>query len=132
MFPDLMVQVHEAAAAAANAAAPATHEGITAVSLITYGWVFAISLLGGVVNFARKVRAGETRVFRLTEFVGELATSAFAGVLAFWLCKASGLGEYVTAVIVGISGHMGSRAIFKLEQVAERWFDSRNLQNPKQ
>ncbi len=132
MIPEFVALVHDAAQTAATVAAPTAPEGITAVSLITYGWVFAISLLGGVVNFARKVRAGETRVFRLTEFVGELATSAFAGVLAFWLCKASGLGEYVTAVIVGISGHMGSRAIFKLEQVAERWFDSRNLQHPKQ
>lgn len=124
--------VNEAANAASLAADKAAADSITAISLFTYGWVFAISMLGGAVNFARKVRAGETRAFRFIEFIGELATSAFAGLVAFWLCKASGIGEYASAVIVAISGHMGSRAIFKLEQVVERWFDSRNMQAPKQ
>jgi hypothetical protein len=99
--------------------------GPTAFSFITYVWVFAISILGGIVNFIRKVRDGETRAFRFTEFIGEIVTSAFAGVITFYLCKATNIGELLTAVFVGVAGHMGSRAIFKLEKIVERWFDAR-------
>ena len=86
-------------------------------SFITYGWVFALAILGGVVSFMRKLQLGHTRVFNLVEFVGEIVTSAFAGVITFWMCEHSGLSPLVTAAFVGISGHMGSRAIF----MAEGW-----------
>lgn len=84
-------------------------------SFITYGWVFALAILGGVVSFMRKLQLGHTRVFNLIEFIGEIVTSAFAGVLTFWMCEHSGLSPLVTAAFVGISGHMGSRAIFMFE-----------------
>ena len=86
-------------------------------SFLTYGWVFALAILGGVVSFMRKLQTGHTRVFNLIEFIGEIVTSAFAGVLTFWMCEHSGLSPLVTAAFVGISGHMGSRAIF----MAEGW-----------
>ena len=86
-------------------------------SFITYGWVFALAILGGVVSFMRKLQLGHTRVFNFVEFIGEIVTSAFAGVLTFWMCEHSGLSPLVTAAFVGISGHMGSRAIF----MAEGW-----------
>ena len=50
-----------------------------AYSFITYGWVFALAILGGVVSFMRKLQLGHTRVFNLVEFIGEIVTSAFAG-----------------------------------------------------
>jgi hypothetical protein len=86
-------------------------------SFLTYGWVFALAILGGVVSFMRKLQDGHTRVFNLIEFIGEIVTSAFAGVITFWMCEHSGLSPLVTAAFVGISGHMGSRAIF----MAEGW-----------
>ena len=86
-------------------------------SILTYGWVFALAILGGVVSFMRKLQSGHTRAFNIIEFVGEIVTSAFAGVLTFWMCEHSGLSPLVTAAFVGISGHMGSRAIF----MAEGW-----------
>lgn len=86
-------------------------------SFLTYGWVFALAILGGIVSFMRKLQLGHTRVFNLVEFIGEIVTSAFAGVITFWMCEHSGLSPLVTAAFVGISGHMGSRAIF----MAEGW-----------
>lgn len=86
-------------------------------SFITYGWVFALAILGGVVSFMRKLQLGHTRAFNLVEFIGEIVTSAFAGVLTFWMCEHSGLSPLNTAAFVGVSGHMGSRAIF----LVERW-----------
>ncbi len=93
-------------------------------SLITYLWVLGLSTLGGAVSFARKVREGTARAFNLTELVGELITSGFAGLLTFWLCEWSGVSPLLSAVLIGISGHMGSRAIFRMEKWAEDKFGS--------
>lgn len=91
----------------------------TTYSLITYFWVAILSAWGGAVNFIRKTKSGQSRPFNLMELIGELMTSAFAGVLTFWLCQAANIDGLITAAMVGISGHMGSRAIFHFEQWAE-------------
>ena len=87
----------------------------TSYSLLTYAWVFMLAIMGGVVNFMHKLKTGHTRVFNFVEFIGELVTSAFAGVITFWLCENAGISPLMTAAFVGVSGHMGSRAIFMLE-----------------
>ena len=46
--------------------------------LITYLWVTGLAAWGGLVNFYRKVKSGETRAFNVVELIGEIATSAFA------------------------------------------------------
>lgn len=90
--------------------------------MLTYAWVFLLSILGGVVNFMRKLQEGHTRAFNIIEFVGELVTSAFAGVITFWLCENAQLAPLVTAALVGVSGHAGSRAIFLLEDFMKSKF----------
>lgn len=95
----------------------------TSYTLITYAWVLALSCLGGATSFAAKVRTGMARWFNLTELLGELFTSAFAGVITFYLCEAAQFHGLMTAALVGIAGHMGSRAIF----VMERFFEQRIL-----
>lgn len=89
--------------------------------LITYFWVTLLAAWGGAVNWLRKRKAGEVRPFNFMELIGELLTSAFAGVLTFWLCEASGLPSLITAAMVGISGHMGSRSIY----LVEKWLETR-------
>lgn len=97
----------------------------TNFSLLTYAWVLLLSSWGGLVSFMRKRRCGMVRPFNFAELLGELLTSAFAGMLTFWLCEASNINPLVTAALVGISGHMGSRAIFQFEQWAEARFSDR-------
>lgn len=82
-------------------------------------WAFtlALALIGGMVNWYAKVRKGDLAAHNLQALVGELATSAFAGVLAFFTCEAMGLQPLYTAAIVGVSGHMGTRAIDWMEGV---------------
>lgn len=96
----------------------------TTYSLITYLWVVLLASIGGAVNFARKLKAGTVRAFNITEFIGELMTSGFAGVLTFWLCEYAEVKPLLAAVLIGISGHMGSRAIFRIEKWAEEKFGS--------
>lgn len=88
-------------------------------SMITYFWVTALAAWGGAVNWMRKRKSGDTRPFNFMELIGELMTSAFAGVVTFWLCEWSGIHSLVTAAMVGISGHMGSRTIYLFEKWAE-------------
>lgn len=97
----------------------------TTYSLITYAWISVLSSWGGIVNWIRKRREGSTRPFNFVELVGEIMTSAFAGVLTFWLAEAAEIQPLITAALVGISGHMGSRAIYHLESWAESKFGQR-------
>lgn len=92
-------------------------------SLITYAWVILLAAAGGAVNFIQKVRDGTSRSFNFTELIGEIFTSAFAGIITFYLCEWSGTPALLTAALVGISGHMGSRAIFRLEKFLEKKLD---------
>jgi hypothetical protein len=91
-------------------------------SLITYFWVIALAAWGGAVSFINKVKSGDSRAFNITEFIGEIVTSGFVGVLTFWLCEAAGFNPLITAALVGITGHMGSRALFQLEKWASNKF----------
>ncbi|WP_209308749.1 phage holin family protein [Methylotenera oryzisoli] len=87
----------------------------TTYQLITYGWVIFLSCWGGLVSFINKVKKGEARACNFVELIGEIVTAGFAGVLTFWLCEAANFNALITAAIVGISGHMGSRAIYAME-----------------
>ena len=94
----------------------------TTYGLITYLWVTGLAAWGGLVNFYRKVESGNARAFNFIELIGELATSSFSGLITFWLCEAAQIDPLITAAMVGVSGHMGSRAIFQLEHWAQTRF----------
>lgn len=91
-------------------------------SVLTYLWVMALAMWGGVVNYLRKVRDGAVHSFSIIYFLGELFTSGFIGVLTFWLCEYSQLHPLLSAIFIGISGHMGSRAIFHFEGFLKQRF----------
>ena len=94
----------------------------TSYSLLTYVWVFGLSILGGVVNFMRKIQEGHSRAFNIIEFIGEIVTAAFAGVITFWLCENANFSPLLSAAFVGVSGHMGSRALFAFEDFLKSKF----------
>jgi hypothetical protein len=91
-----------------------------AYSIVTYAWVLFLSIWGGAVSFIRRVKAGDSRPHNLVEFIGEIVTSAFAGVITFYLCEAAGISGLVTAVLVATTGHMGTRAIYQIERLVEK------------
>ena len=98
--------------------------------LLTYAWVALLSSWGGIVSWFRKRREGLTRSFNFMELVGELVTSAFAGLITFWLCEWSDIQPLLTAALVAISGHMGARAIFQIERLAEAKFGFKDGPQP--
>jgi len=92
----------------------------TSYELITYLWVLALSCWGGIANYIRNMKSGYVTQFSLPEIVGEIVISGFTGVLTFWLCELSSFPPLLTAALVGVSGHMGSRAITLLESHFKR------------
>lgn len=93
-------------------------------ALRQYGFMLSVALLGGLVSWIHKVRTGKARAYNVMGLIGELATSAFAGLMAYWLCQWANTPEPLTAALVGIAGHMGTRAIDKFESWAESRFGS--------
>lgn len=89
----------------------------TNFSWITYAWVMLLSIWGGFVSYLRKVRLGISSRFNFTELVGELVTSGLAGLSTFYLCEYYNIDRLIGAVLIAISGHMGSRAIFMIEEM---------------
>ena len=87
--------------------------------IVTYGWVIVLSVWGGVISFLRKCRTGQVRPFNFVEFVGEICTSALVGLITFYLAESAHIDQIMTAALVAISGHMGSRLLFHFERIAE-------------
>lgn len=94
----------------------------TSYSLITYAWVSGLAMLGGFVSYMKKMERRNPKAFSMMELVGEVSASAFAGILTFWLCEHSDIPPLVTAALVGISGHAGSRAVLIMENWVKRKF----------
>jgi hypothetical protein len=92
----------------------------TSYSLITYIWVIGLSAWGGIAGYIRRVKTKNPAHFSLAELVGEVCISGFVGVLTFYFCESAKINPILAAALVGISGHMGSRALYFLEAVCKR------------
>ena len=87
-------------------------------------WMLLIAAAGGFVSFYGKIKAGNTTVFNLVEMIGEIFISAAVGLVTFWVCKGTGVNEWLTAAAVAISGHMGTRGIGLLENALKKKADT--------
>ena len=92
----------------------------TTYSLLTYMWVFLLSIAGGVVAFIRRLNQTSNPLplhIVFTRLFGELLISGFAGVVTFYLCEYWEFNGLLTAVMVAISGHLGGSAIDRITRV---------------
>ena len=78
-----------------------------------------LSTWGGLVNHITKLRSGEKK-FQAKELISDLVVSTFAGLITFYFCRAASVSETMSAVLVAISGHMGTRAIAGFETLYKR------------
>lgn len=88
--------------------------------ITTYIWVVIISAWGGVAGYVRKLKRGITR-FSVGELIGDVVVSAFVGIITFWMCRSAQINDTLTAAFIGITGHMGSRAIYLFEIAVQKW-----------
>lgn len=86
--------------------------------IAVWGLPILLSAWGGLVNFYFRWRhvPRASYHFSAVELIGDVATSAFSGVLFFLIAVSLGCGTDWSAVIAGIGGHMGSRSLFLLER----------------
>ena len=92
------------------------------VPWVSWVWVALFSVLGGCVSWAQKCRAGQARWFNVVEFVGEIAISAFTGVITFMFLRSYGVDEMPAVACTGIASHMGTRGLYVLEQYVSKKF----------
>lgn len=93
--------------------------------LKTYGFMLAMAIFGGFVSWYAKVRNNEIPAGSIFHLIGEITTSAFAGMLTFFACEYVALPQLLTAALVGVSGHMGAKIITLAEDAAKRRIQQR-------
>lgn len=96
------------------------------VNWVKYLLMAALASLGGAVSYLDRMGKDDIR-FSLMQFTGELFASGFTGVIVYLLCDHWGIEIHLTAAIVGISGHMGSRALTLLERKFYTWLNRHKL-----
>jgi hypothetical protein len=89
-------------------------------SVVTYAWVVSLAIWGGVVHFIQRLKRGEAKAHNIVELVGEVVISAFVGIITFYLCELSAFPQILTAALVAVSGHMGTRSLFFFEKALEK------------
>ena len=97
-----------------QAPTPDPNHGGLLIQFLTYLWVIVVSMFGGLVSFIRRRNATTPRPplkEQLGILFGELAISAFAGLITYWLCQYWGLESALTAVFIAVSGHLGGKSI---------------------
>ncbi len=82
--------------------------------LVTYAGVLLLAVWGGVVSWIQRNK--DSRVMSVAELLGEIVISGFSGIMVFFICEAHQVPPLMTAALVGVAGHLGSRTIFLLEQ----------------
>ena len=78
-----------------------------------------LSIWGSIVNHITTLRSGKKK-FQPKELIFDIIVSTFAGLLTFFFCKSAGLSETMSAILIAISGHMGTRAIAGFETIYRR------------
>lgn len=74
---------------------------------------------GGAVNHVSTLRKLKKK-FALKDLLQDLLISAFAGLITYHFCKSSSISDHMAAVLIGISGHMGTRAVNGFEVLFRR------------
>lgn len=92
-------------------------------SIFTYLWVIILATWGGVTHNIRKIRSGELQRFSIAELAGDISISGFIGIMTFWLCQYAKIDPMLSAVLIGISSHMGTRAILPFEKAFGKWIE---------
>lgn len=98
-------------------------KGPEGISLATYIIMLVLAAWGGVAHFMRRLRMDKNAKFSIIELVGEITISCFAGIMVLFICEAMQVDRLWTAALCGLSGHMSSRVLFKLDAALGKLLD---------
>lgn len=91
-------------------------------NLLTYLWVFGLSAWGGFISFLQRAKSELPLRRKLSLLATEIVICTFAGLITFFLCGWAQIDPLLSAVMIAISGHMGTRAIVLTERFVEMQF----------
>jgi hypothetical protein len=94
-------------------------DSATLQNVLPWVSVIILSCWGGAVSHLCKNRS---KKFSARDFVVDLLVSSFAGVMMHLLCQWAHMDGKLSAVLIAISGHMGTRAIASFEAFRDRLF----------
>lgn len=80
-----------------------------------------LSCWGGIVSYIQRLRIKSAK-FSWRELSFDLLISSFAGLLTHFFCEYSNVSGSMSAILIAISGHMGTRAIVSFEKMRDRIF----------
>jgi len=81
----------------------------------------ALSCWGGIVSYIQRFRTSHFD-FKWVDLALDLIVSSFAGLLTYLLCRHYNFGDAISAILIAISGHMGSKAISSFEKFRNKIF----------
>jgi hypothetical protein len=81
-------------------------------SLSTYAWVIGVAVIGGAVKYLN-----DPDKFSFLRLFRDLTTAGFAGILTFWLCEWLNITGPLSAVLIAVSGLMGTQALKEMENL---------------
>lgn len=88
---------------------------------LPYIFTLLLSCWGGAVHYIQKIRRGGGK-FAMRDLSMDLLISSFAGILTHLLCESAHISGAMAAVLIAVSGHMGTRAIASMEAAHSRIF----------
>lgn len=89
------------------------------ISLITYLWVIALSLLGGVVSYSQRLAHGKR--WNIIEALSVQLAAILSGLMVFFACSWQDINPMLTAMLISLASVNSSQAIRLLtEKVKER------------
>lgn len=89
--------------------------------LLPYLSTLFLSCWGGIVSYIQRLRIHRSH-FNWKDLTFDLVISSFAGLLTHFFCEYSNVGGSMSAILIAISGHMGTRAIVSFEKMRDGIF----------
>lgn len=96
--------------------------------LLPYLSTLFLSSWGGIVSYIQRLRIHRSR-FNWKDLTFDLVISSFAGLLTHFFCEYSNVGGSMSAILIAVSGHMGTRAIAGFETVYRRIIGAKESTN---
>lgn len=89
--------------------------------ILPYLSTLFLSCWGGIVSHIQRLRIHH-KSFNWKDLTFDLVISSFAGLLTHFFCEYSNVGGSMSAILIAVSGHMGTRAIAGFEKMRDGIF----------
>ncbi len=90
--------------------------------MLPYLVAFFLSCWGGVVHHIQRLQKSG-KAFSWRDFCFDLLVSSFAGLLTYFLCDWAHIQGPIAALLIAVSGHMGTRSIASFYKLHDKIFD---------